>query len=163
MSDFLTRKNVNLQTVNDSKKVKINEKIFAPKDKSADRFQRELSAACRPLTFISETDAEVIPFTAEKPVSGSLGSYLEALHIESTEIEERGFDKFFDRLTSEKDWHGPTEKKRAMQFAKLRDVLQKNLDDIRVIRVGKIRLDIYIAGKDESGRLAGVKTKAIET
>lgn len=149
--------------MNDSKKVKINEKIFALKDKSADRFQRELSAACRPLTFISETDAEVIPFMAEKPASESLGSYLAALNIDSSEIEERDFDKFFERLTAEKDWHGPAEKKCTMQFVKLRDVLKKNLDDLRVIKVGRIRLDIYIAGKDEKGRLAGVKTKAIET
>jgi hypothetical protein len=149
--------------VNDTKKVKNSKKIFRAEDKVADEFQRDLKAACRSLTYISETDADIIPLTADKPASRSLDSYLAALDISSNEIEERGFDDFFDRLTAEKDWHGPREKKRTKQFAKLRDALQKHLDDIRVVRIGRVRLDIYIVGVDASGRLAGVKTKAIET
>ena len=149
--------------MNERDKVKNSKKISAPEDKSDAQFQRDLKAACRSLTFISETDADVVPFTAEKPATDSLDSYLTALGVTSTEIEERGFDDFFGRLTSEKDWHGPNEKLRTKRWSMLRDVLQKNLDRLRVIRVGKIHLDIYIAGVDASGRLAGVKTNAIET
>ena len=149
--------------MNERDKVKNSKKISAPEDKSDALFQRELKAACRSLVFISETDADVTPFTVEPPTSRSLASYLAALDITSEEIEERDFDKFFDGLTSEKDWHGPNEKKQTKRWSNLRDVLQKNLDGLRVIRVGKVRLDIYIAGVDATGRLAGVKTKAIET
>ena len=149
--------------MNECDKVKNSKKISAPEDKSDALFQRELKAACRSLVFISETDADVTPFTVEPPSSRSLASYLAALDIISKEIEERDFDKFFDGLTTEKNWHGPNEKKQAQRFSNLRDVLQKNLESIRVITVGRIRLDIYIAGVDASGRLAGVKTKAIET
>ena len=149
--------------MNDTKKVENSKKIFPTEDKVGDEFLRDLKAACRSLTYISETDADMVPFDAEKPVSRSLDSYLAALGITSNEIEERDFDNFFDRLTSEKDWHGPREKKRTKQFAKLREVLQKHLDDTRVIRIGRVHLDIYIAGVDATGRLAGVKTKAIET
>ncbi|MEO5860732.1 MAG: nuclease A inhibitor family protein [Pyrinomonadaceae bacterium] len=149
--------------MNDPKKVKNKKKNFALEDNFDEPFQHKLRAACRFLTFISETDAAVIPFTTEKPASGSLRSYLAALKIESNEIEECDFDKFFERLTTEKDWHDEDDKRRTDQFTRLRDTLQKNLNDIRVIRVGRMHLDIYIAGVDVSGRLAGVKTKAIET
>ena len=149
--------------MNECDKVKNSKKISAPEDKSDALFQRELKAACRSLMFISETDADVTPFTAEPPTSRSLASYLAALDITSKEIAERDFDKFFDGLTSEKDWHDPNEKKQAKRWSELRDVLQKNLDGLRVIRVGKVRFDIYVAGVAASGRLAGAKTKAIET
>ena len=149
--------------MNDRDKAKNSKKISAHEDKSEARSQGDLEAACRSLTFISETDADVIPFSAQKPAARSLDSYLAALGITSTDIEEREFGKFFGRLTAEKDWHGPREKQRSKRWSELRDVLEKNLEDIRVIRVGKIRLDIYIAGVDANGRLAGVKTKAIET
>ena len=149
--------------MNEHDKVKNPKKISAPEDKSSAQFLRDLKAACRSLTYISETDADVIPFVAQEPAARSLASYLAALDITSKEIEEREFDNFFVRLTSEKDWHGPREKQRSMRWSKLRGVLEKNLDDIRVIRVGKIRLDIYVAGVDASGHLAGLKTKAIET
>ena len=149
--------------MNKHDKVKNSKKFSAPEDKIAARFRSDLEAACRSLTYISETDADVIPFAAGKPERRSLASYLAALDLTSTEVEEREFSNFFERLTAEKDWHGPREKKRSKRWSELRDTLQKYLDDIRVIRVGRIRLDIYIAGVDASGRLAGVKTKAIET
>jgi len=149
--------------VNERNKVKNSKKFSAPEDNPDARFQRELKAVCRSLTYISETDADVIPFAAEKPATRSLESYLAALDITSKDVEERDFDKFFDRLTAEKDWHGAREKRRTKHWSEVREALDRNLEDIRVIRVGKIRLDIYIAGVDAAGRLAGVKTKAIET
>ena len=163
MSDVAESKNVNLQTVNDPKEFKNRKKISTHDEKVEARFQRELKAACRSLQFVSETDADIIPFSAAAPSSGSLRSYLKTLEITSAEIEEVAFDNFFDRLTKEKDWFGPTEKDRAEQFAKLREVLETNLEKLRVIRVGKVQIDIYVVGLDANGRLAGVKTKAVET
>lgn len=149
--------------MSDEKKIKNSKKMFGSRHKDVDKFERELKAACRPLTFISETDAAVVPFTTRKPTNRSLAGYVTALGINSDLIEERESEKFFDRLTSEKDWHGPREKKRSQHWSKLRDVLTENLESLRVIRAGKIQIDIYIAGVDGEGRLAGVQTKAIET
>lgn len=137
--------------------------MFAGVHNSDAAFEYALKAASRPLTFISETDADVIPFTAGKPSGSSTAAYIAALKITSEQIEERGFEEFFERLTSAKDWHGPREKKRSQHWSELRDVLEKNLENLRVIRAGKIQIDIYIAGVNADGRLAGVKTKAIET
>lgn len=149
--------------MNDAKKVKNSKKFSKQENNFEAQFQRDLDAACRPLKFISETDADLIPFAAGKPPETSLEGYMVALGIDSTDIEERSFDTFFDRLTTEKDWHGAIEKGRTKNWRKLRRVLEKKLEHRRVIRVGKIRLDIYVAGVDASGRLSGVKTKAIET
>lgn len=149
--------------MSDEKRVENSKKMFGGRHKDVDAFERELKAACRPLTFISETDADVIPFKEEKPPNRSLSGYLSTLESTSDEIQEVEFDQFFDRLTTEKDWYGPREKKRSQRWSTLRNVLEENLESLRVIRVGKINIDIYIAGVNAEGRLAGVKTKAIET
>ena len=149
--------------MNERKKSKNSEKNSARDEDVNGRLLRDLAEACRGLVFISETDAEIEPFTAEKVAAHSLSSYLGALQIANEDLEEVSFENFFERLTSERDWHLELDKKRTRQFSRLRGVLKKELKDLRVIRVGRIRIDIYIAGIDENGRLAGVKTKAIET
>ena len=149
--------------MNGGKKVKNPKKNFVSEDKVGDTLRRDLEEVCGSLTFISETDADVYTLLAGRPASRSLDDYVAALELTSDQIEEREFEKFFDRLTSEKDWHGPRERKRSARWQRLREVLNNNLDDIRVMRAGRIRIDIYIVGVDASGRLAGVKTKAIET
>ena len=149
--------------MNGSQNVKNSKKNFGDAGINDEELLKHLNAAARLLTFISETDADVIPFIAASPGSKSLRSYLKALDVTSTDVEEIAFEEFFARLTREREWFGEREKKRAERFSNLRDVLSKNLRDLRVIRVGRIRIDIYLAGISASGRLAGVKTKAIET
>ena len=149
--------------MNDSKKVKNSKKNFDGSSGSDARLLEAITEACRELQFVSETDADITPFSAPHPESRSALAYLKALDVAQQEIEERDFERLFERLTAEKDWHGPRENKRAAQFEKLRKILSDGLEDLRVIRVGKIRIDIYIAGISASGNLLGVKTKAIET
>jgi hypothetical protein len=45
----------------------------------------------------------------------------------------------------------------------LRQFLEQNLTDLKVFRIGRIRLDVYVVGLDSEGNLAGVKTVAVET
>jgi hypothetical protein len=42
-------------------------------------------------------------------------------------------------------------------------LLEENLADLTVFRIGSIRIDIYVVGLDADGNLAGIKTKAVET
>jgi len=42
-------------------------------------------------------------------------------------------------------------------------VLESNLSDIQVFRVGEINIDIYVVGKIQSRDLAGLATKVVET
>ena len=60
-------------------------------------------------------------------------------------------DAFFDELA---EMEG---------FAALYATLKATLTDLRVYRCGAANLTIYVVGRDAQGRLAGFKTRAVET
>ncbi len=116
------------------------------------------------LYYTSETDAKIIPFTEKKAVAATAAELLNQIgKAENTPVEEKDFNDFFKRLTEIQDWFGDEEKATAQKFADLKNLLEKNLKDIKVFRIGKIQIDIYIVGLDADGNLAGIQTKAVET
>lgn len=142
------------------KKISFFEKIFMVRDKILD----QIKSACAGLIYISETDAAINVFTndgASSENAETVSSYLKTSPDEF--VEEIKFDVFFDRLTADKDWHGPMEKARVKQFQTLKKTLADNLRDIRVFKAGRIRKKIFVVGFDKDGRLAGIKTEAVET
>ncbi len=129
-----------------------------------DSFEAALQKTCEGLFYISETDAEIIPFFGGKEIDRSRETILKLLGLEKTApTEERPFDQFFSRLTKIQDWFTPVETKNAKRFLKLRKLLENNLEDLIVLRFGRIQIDIYVVGTDRNGNLAGIKTKAVET
>jgi Nuclease A inhibitor-like protein len=48
-------------------------------------------------------------------------------------------------------------------FPALYATLQATLTDLRVYRCGAANLTVYVVGRDTRGRLAGFKTRAVET
>jgi hypothetical protein len=48
-------------------------------------------------------------------------------------------------------------------FPALYETLQGILTDLRVYRCGAANLTVYVVGRDANGRLAGFKTRAVET
>jgi hypothetical protein len=123
-----------------------------------------LEKACSGLIYISETDALIEPFVGGKVRTATRVLILKAIEKNDSEkIDEVSFEDFFERLTKSRDWHGPEEKKRTKQFAKLKDLLKDNLADLKVFRFGKVQIDIYAVGTDKEGRVAGIKTRAVET
>lgn len=124
----------------------------------------ELKKAVEGLYYISETDAEILPFAGEKAESVTKEEILrQTKNAPDAQVEERNFDEIFARLTKIQDWFGAEEKATAAKFAALRDLLQKNLKDLKVFKIGSIQIDIYIVGLDAAGNLAGIRTKAVET
>ena len=123
-----------------------------------------LAEASKGLWYLSETDAEITPFRGRETASVSRDNLLPQVgKAPATPVEERDFKEFFARLTAEQDWFGDEEKETARRFADLRDILTANLRDLRVFKVGKIELEVYVVGLDEKGVLTGVQTKAVET
>lgn len=163
LSHIQAEKNVNLRAVSDQKKSQKTKKKLSGREDSARIFVQGLEDTCRHLEYISETDAAIKPFTRPKPNERSLDGYIKVLNVDERPIEEVGFDEFFDRLTVNREWHRDVDRSRAKRFEKLRYLLQDNLDDIRVIRVGRIRINIYVVGVYDDKQLIGVKTMAIET
>ena len=126
-------------------------------------FEDAIGKACEGLFYISETDAVILPFFG-KAADGTRKSLAEDLALEkNTVVIEQPFQEFFSRLTKAQDWHTPVETERVKRFLKLQKLLKDNLKDITVLRIGRIRIDIYVVGIDRSGKLAGVITKAVET
>lgn len=119
----------------------------------------EIEKSTDGLTYISETDASIEPVYVGHVEAES---FLESIGNDQ-KSETLDPAAFFDRLTTIKDWFGPRENERAKTFALLEEILRVNLRDIKVIRVGHIRIDIYVVGLDADDNLIGIKTKAVET
>ena len=116
------------------------------------------------LVYISETDAEIIPFNGDKASSVTADEILkQAGHEPDALVETVSAEAFFERLIAIKEWFGDSEKERAARFARLKEELAASLSDLTGFRIGKIRIDIYVVGIDADGHLAGIKTKAVET
>ncbi len=123
-----------------------------------------IGKAAANLYYISETDAEILPFAGALTKSVTKEALLaQTGNADDTAVEERDFIEFFKSLTEMQDWFGDEEKQTARKFAKLEDLLKKNLKELKVFKIGRIELDVYIVGLDAKGILTGIKTKAVET
>ena len=127
-------------------------------------FADAVAKACEGLYYVSETDAEILPFFGGKGAGSLLETIVRALGVNNdTAVEERSFSELFSRLTKIQDWFTEIETKKVKRFLKLQKLLEENLDDLTVVRTGRVRIDIYVVGIDGEGSLAGIKTKAVET
>ena len=123
-----------------------------------------IAAACRGLSYMSETDAPVEPFNGGRAdelspdaIRKATGSDAKA-HLEETDTAE-----FFSRLTAIKDWYTAGQKRDAHRFAALEKLMRENLTDLHVYRFGRIRITIYVVGLDPDKNILGLKTTAVET
>lgn len=145
-----------------SEKVKEIE-IFVEK-KPEELLTEKIKKAVEGLYYISETDAEIFPYSGGKTGEVSAETILSQTKTSNNpNVEERDFSQFFERLTKLQDWFGDEEKNIAQRFAELKHLLEENLRDIKVFKIGSIELDIYVVGLDKENNLAGIKTKAVET
>jgi len=142
------------------KKMKIVEKTDVKKNKFAENLKKIVEG----LYYISETDAEIFPFIGNKAEAVTFEEVLKQTESAAdASVEERDFNEFFARLTEMQDWFGEEETAVADKFAELKKLLEENLKDIQVFKIGKIQLNIYVVGLDSESNLIGIKTKAVET
>jgi Nuclease A inhibitor-like protein len=79
------------------------------------------------------------------------------------QIEELDYELFFKPLIKIEDWFGDDEKKWVDDSLKLKQLLTDKLKDISILKVGEVEIDVYLFGKAEECKWAGLKTKVIET
>ena len=140
------------------------EKSFEASDPDFDRMMETIAEACEGLIFVSETDSTVEPIALPRMSDLSQDELLNALDRDEGEpVETADALEFFDRLTRPRGWHSDEEKEMAQRFARLRDILESELRELRVYRVGEVRVDIFVLGRTRSGTIAGVHTRAVET
>ena len=131
---------------------------------TSDILAKNIKAAAEGLSYTSETDAEIKLFTG-----GTAKTLTSAAVLEQTKnpanaaIEEKDFNEFFSRLTEIQDWFGDQEKETVQKFGQLKSVLENNLRELKVYKIGKTQLNVYVLGLDENDKLLGIKTKAVET
>lgn len=148
------------------KKIKKSRKMNSEtaKNSKAGDFPAQIKKLTGGLYYTSETDAEISPFTGQKVTSVTAPEILlQTKSAPDSVIKERDFSEFFARLTEIQDWFGDEEKATARKFADLKILLEKNLKDLKVFKIGKIQIDIYAVGLDAESILAGIQTKAVET
>ena len=119
----------------------------------------ELTELTRGVIYISETDAELEPFQTED----SEAEIPPLSKATSKDVEEISFAKFFDRLTARKEWHTAADEKRTAAYSKIRKYLEHHLTDLRVVRSGRVQIEILVIGTAEDGTVAGFRTRAVET
>jgi len=137
-------------------------------DKNSDLQKNDLAEQIKKATeglfYISETDAEILPFRGNPAEAVTKEEVLSQIKgAANLTVEERDFTGFFARLTEMQEWFGDEEKETAQKFKRLKDLLEKNLKNLKVFKVGKIQLDIYVVGLDAENNLSGIKMKAVET
>ncbi len=116
------------------------------------------------LYYTSETNAEIFPFTGKKVQAVTAQEILnQSGNNSDAVIEEKDFTQFFAHLTEIQEWCGDEEKAAAAKFSELKQLLVKNLKNLRFFKIGEIQLDLYVVGIDAENNLMGIMTKAIET
>ena len=134
------------------------------KKPEANPFIEKVKEISEGLYYISETDAEILPFEGTKAEAVTKENILSQTNNQpDAPVEERDFAEIFARLTAMQDWFGDEEKATAEKFATLQKLLEKNLKNLKVFKIGSIQIDIYFVGLDANGNLMGIQTKAVET
>ncbi|HEX8560810.1 MAG TPA: nuclease A inhibitor family protein [Pyrinomonadaceae bacterium] len=127
-----------------------------------EQLTRELEEATRGLTFMSESDYPFEVFRWEAaPTPDALRALAGADPGAGVETQTAG--QFFRAAASEPDWKGAEERALARRFQKLQRLLEENLADLKVYRVGSVNLAVFVAGRAPSGSWLGVSTRAVET
>jgi hypothetical protein len=132
---------------------------MSSKSTSADALLTDLAAAAADLHYPSETDAPLTPFRWAGPASSTpdAASLVASLGRDpATPVEAVAFEAFFAPVTQGDD-------EGAERFRALRDRLQGELQDLRVYRVGRVDIDVYVLGRHPSGEWVGLQTKVVET
>jgi len=129
-----------------------------------DNLTEKIKDAAEGLIYISESDAEIMLFDGGQAKAVTKEEILSRTKKPAdSAVEQRKFTEFFARLTEIQDWFGDEEKETAQKYARLKELLERNLRDLKVFKIGKIELDVYIVGLDAENKLLGIKTKAVET
>ncbi len=127
-------------------------------------FTEQIKTAVADLYYMSETDAVITTFVGKQAKAVTVDEIRNQTQAAAdSPIEEKDFAEFFNRLTAVEDWFGDEERATAQKFTDLKNLLETNLRNLTVFRIGKIQIDIYAVGLDAENRLTGIQTKAVET
>jgi len=123
----------------------------------ADDALAAITQAADGLLYPSESDAPFTPFKWEgdgEPTPEKLAALEKGRKRKAPPAEAKDVGEFFAELADADD---------AARFKRLEQALRKNLADLRVVRVGEVKVSIYVVGRDSSGAWVGLHTNSVET
>ena len=123
-----------------------------------------LKEATEGLLYMSESDYpfEVIRWDGSEQLSPEYLQHVAGVDS-SAKVEESTLDEFFRVPAGEQEWKGEAQLAEARKYQRLRHLLEENLTDIKVYRVGEINIFILVVGRGVEGSWLGVSTRAVET
>ena len=132
--------------------------------KSDEQLCEELREATRGLLFMSESDYpfEVVRWEGGEELSPS---YLRKVAGQdaTANVEERTVADFFRVAAGEQEWKGEAELALAKRYQSLARLLEEKLKEVRVYRVGKRDIGVYVVGLSAEENWLGVSTRVVET
>jgi hypothetical protein len=117
----------------------------------ADTLLTTLIQATTGLLYPSEYDAPLEPFVWEPADNTPTEVRRLSGHPPEERCQTLSADAFFGELAEVEG------------FPALYETLKETLTDLKVYRCGAANLTVYVVGRDAHGRLAGFKTRAVET
>jgi hypothetical protein len=125
-----------------------------------------LAKATFGLLFPSESDAPLTPFC----LPGTPGEELTAEALlaaenlpSDTPVETLTVAAFFDPFAEIDPSASAEDRAEAERYRALVELLARELTSLRVYRVGKVDIDVYILGQTAEGAWVGLKTHVVET
>ncbi len=125
-----------------------------------------LTSATTDLSWMSETDAgfEVVAWGTDSPPNLTAKKLLKWMGSPSdSAIVIIDLDTFFQPVVTPQDWHEAAEKANIQRYEDLSTILQANLTDLQVYRLGTTEITICIVGKSPDSQWIALKTQAVET
>ncbi len=143
---------------------KNNKMSLIETESGREKLLKSLEKNTKGLIYISETDAEFSVFKGNYVETVTGENLLSQLGLDAdTFFEEFDPEDFFKHPTTIQDWFNEERVEIAKQYMSLKKLLEDNLSDLKVIKIGKVNLKIYIIGFDFENSLIGIKTTAVET
>jgi Nuclease A inhibitor-like protein len=71
--------------------------------------------------------------------------------------------ELFEPVLTVEDWYEAAELALVDRYTNLLHMIESQLSDVQVFRIGTVEIAIYIVGKTPAGDLVGLKTYSVET
>lgn len=133
--------------------------------KSDEQVCLELHEATRGLLFMSESDYpfEVVRYEGSEEEMSPEHLRRVAGQEATVPVGEQSVADFFRVAAGEQEWKDEAQILLARKYQRLLKMLEENLKDVRVYRVGAVNIGVYILGRSEEGNWLGLSTRVVET
>ena len=129
-------------------------------------FHDQINPLLAGLFYPSESDEPVEPLTCylDQPELLTVSQIKDWLMLPpSVCVDEMPETEFWEPVITEQDWYDDVEKAVTARFQQLRSLVECELTERQVFRVGETEVDLYLLGRLADGTRAGIKTRIVET